>query len=72
VSTPLYKETTRSLGGCANGHALVDYLFIYVTIDLNGDCNNNILDPRGHVYDVIYHTPACVITRCHNQYFDCC
>jgi hypothetical protein len=29
------------------------------------------LVPRGYVYDMIYHTPACMITRFHNQYFFC-
>jgi hypothetical protein len=29
------------------------------------------LVPRGYVYDLIYHTPACMITRYHNQYFFC-
>jgi hypothetical protein len=27
--------------------------------------------PRGYVYDLIYHTSACMITRFHNQYFFC-
>jgi hypothetical protein len=31
----------------------------------------NSLVPRGYVYDLIYHTPACMITRFHNQYFFC-